>query len=88
VIATPRGAAAEIVEDGATGFLREGLEELVTCVRDSRTIDPSACRARVERRFSGRAMVDGYERLFDSVVGDGRRRARRRPEPGRAGVVS
>jgi len=34
------------------------------------TIDPSACRARVEERFSQRAMVAGYTDVFERVAAD------------------
>jgi hypothetical protein len=34
-------------------------------------IDPSACRARVERLFSKEAMVAGYERVFEEVISAG-----------------
>jgi hypothetical protein len=31
-------------------------------------LDPAACRKRVEDRFSGDAMVRGYEALFRELV--------------------
>jgi hypothetical protein len=31
-------------------------------------IDPDACRSRVERLFSKRTMVQGYERVFETAV--------------------
>jgi glycosyltransferase involved in cell wall biosynthesis len=71
VIATPRGSVPEVVEDGVTGwivnvedYVREAAEKLGHLSE----IDPQACRDRVERLFSKRAMVAGYERVFEKVV--------------------
>jgi glycosyltransferase involved in cell wall biosynthesis len=68
VVACPAGAAIELVEDGVTGFLGDSLEELVDAVKRVGACSPEACRSRVDARFSGRAMVDGYERIFASVA--------------------
>jgi glycosyltransferase involved in cell wall biosynthesis len=64
VVATPCGAAAEIVRDGETGFIRGDLDELAATIGRTREISPEACRRRVRERYSAEAMVDGYERLF------------------------
>jgi glycosyltransferase involved in cell wall biosynthesis len=61
VVATPRGAATEIVDDGVTGFLRPDLDSLAAALRDLERISPYDCRARVARYFSAEAMVDGHE---------------------------
>ena len=72
VIATPRGSVPEVIDDGVTGWIvdvddypRLAAERL----QRLSTIDPSACRARVEERFSQRAMVAGYTDVFERVVG-------------------
>jgi glycosyltransferase involved in cell wall biosynthesis len=70
VVATPCGAATEIVADGVTGFLRPDLDDLVDCVKCAKTISPLDCRARAERHFSAGTMVDRYLDLFDSLVGE------------------
>jgi glycosyltransferase involved in cell wall biosynthesis len=71
VLACPVGAAVEIVEDGVTGFLRTSIEELVEAVDEAATCSPLACRERVAARYSAEVMVDGYERVFESVLGRG-----------------
>ena len=67
VITTNWGAAPELVEDGVTGFRRDGEDELVEMVSHVRELDPAACRRRVEALFSGEAMVHGYEAVFEKV---------------------
>src|SRR5215211_330827 len=44
VVATPRGAAPEIVVDGETGFLSDDLDELVSAIESIERISPHACR--------------------------------------------
>jgi glycosyltransferase involved in cell wall biosynthesis len=68
VITTNWGAAPEIVEDGVTGFRRDAEDDLVDVIRMVDTLDPVACRRRVEHLFSGEAMVHGYEALFREIV--------------------
>ena len=68
VIATPRGAASEIVQDGVSGHLRDDLGSLAHCLGKADNLSPNACRSRVEQRFSAAKMVDGYERLFRSLT--------------------
>ncbi|HEU5004012.1 MAG TPA: glycosyltransferase family 4 protein [Actinomycetota bacterium] len=67
VVARPCGAAREVVADGQTGFLRSEMDDLVAAVGQVRSLDPGACRARVEERFSSEAMVTGYEALFEAA---------------------
>jgi glycosyltransferase involved in cell wall biosynthesis len=74
VVATPCGAAREIVADGLTGFLRPELDGLVTCIERAGTISPLACRARVEEHFSAETMVDRYLHLFHALLDDRTRR--------------
>ena len=71
VIATPRGAAPEVVADGETGFIvpvQDYPAAAAECLARLDQIDPKACRARVEHLFSKEAMVEGYERAFERVL--------------------
>ena len=68
VVTTNWGAAPELVEDGVTGFRRDGTDDLVSAIARLGEIDPLACRARVEERFSADAMVHGYEALYHQVA--------------------
>jgi glycosyltransferase involved in cell wall biosynthesis len=72
VLATPRGAAPEVVADGETGFILpvDGYPQAaVEALRRLSEIEPAACRARVRDRFSKEAMIDGYEAVFRDVAG-------------------
>jgi glycosyltransferase involved in cell wall biosynthesis len=72
VIATPRGSVPEVVVDGETGAIvsvDHYAEEAAAALSRLGSISPAACRDRVERLFSKRAMVEGYERIFETVGG-------------------
>jgi glycosyltransferase involved in cell wall biosynthesis len=63
-----------VVDDGVTGWIVDVgryAEEAADRLTRLRDIDPGACRDRVRHRFSKEAMVAGYERVFDAVVGGG-----------------
>jgi glycosyltransferase involved in cell wall biosynthesis len=64
VIAMDLGSCREVIEDGVTGFLVNGIVEAVEAVGRVHEIDRRACRRRVEARFSIDTMVDGYERVY------------------------
>jgi glycosyltransferase involved in cell wall biosynthesis len=68
VIAASLGAAPEIVVDGETGYLCDGLDAMVDAVERAGAIDARACRAHVERTFSAENMVRGYESVYARIV--------------------
>jgi glycosyltransferase involved in cell wall biosynthesis len=69
VVTTNWGAAPEVVDDGVTGFRRDGEDDLVEAVGKAPRLSAEACRLRVEEHFSGPAMVRGYEAIFRTVLG-------------------
>lgn len=69
VVTFKRGAAPEIVAHEATGFVVETMDEFVEAVRRVGEISPRKCRDRVKRLFRAQTMVEGYERLYRSVLG-------------------
>jgi glycosyltransferase involved in cell wall biosynthesis len=60
VLATKLGSIPEIVTDGTTGFLCDGVDGAVEKVGLLATLDRHACRARVESTFSVERMIDAY----------------------------
>jgi glycosyltransferase involved in cell wall biosynthesis len=83
VLATGRGAAPEIVDDGVTGFLGDE-DALVAAAGRLGDLDRDACRAAVEDRFSTGRMVDGHLDLFARILAArdaGRRATARRASP-------
>jgi glycosyltransferase involved in cell wall biosynthesis len=63
VLGTRRGALPEIVTP-EVGALGETLDDLVALRPTLDRIDPAACRALVERRFTHRVMAEGYLALY------------------------
>lgn len=70
VLGTRRGALPEIVTP-EVGALGDTLEELVALRDRVERIEPAACRARVERCFTHRAMAEGYLRVFRTYLDTG-----------------
>jgi len=68
VVTTNWGAAPEVVDDGVTGFRRDGEDDLVEAVARAQYLSPAASRRWVEERFSDAAMVRGYEEIYARVV--------------------
>jgi glycosyltransferase involved in cell wall biosynthesis len=65
VIAFPRGAAPEVVDEGVTGFLVDDADEMAAVLRQVRSgFDREACQWRAQARFGAMRMVRGYERVY------------------------
>jgi glycosyltransferase involved in cell wall biosynthesis len=67
VIAMDLGSCREVIADGRTGFLVNSVDEAVACLPRLAEIDRTACRHRVEQRFSVDTMIDGYERIYRQI---------------------
>jgi glycosyltransferase involved in cell wall biosynthesis len=70
VVATPRGAAPEIIDPGTTGFLAPTIEGLAACLPHAAQLDRRSCRSAVETRFSAEAMARNYTELFTELLSD------------------
>jgi glycosyltransferase involved in cell wall biosynthesis len=68
VVATPAGAAPEIVDDGVTGYLREGLLPLSVALLDAAALDRTACRAAARDRFDARRMVADHIQVYTDLL--------------------
>ncbi|GGG66755.1 glycosyl transferase [Kocuria dechangensis] len=70
VVATPLGAAPEIVEPGVTGYLAETPAQLAAVLGRAAALDRRAVRASAERRFSAERMVEDHLALYTKLVAD------------------
>jgi glycosyltransferase involved in cell wall biosynthesis len=64
VVATPCGAAPEIVDDGVTGYLRTDCRDLAAGVVAAGALDRDACRQAAKERFSAARMAEDHLALF------------------------
>src|SRR5581483_464213 len=64
VVATPRGAAVEIVDEGTTGLLAEDVDGLAAAVERIGELDRKRCSEHARQRFSADRMAEGYEAVY------------------------
>jgi glycosyltransferase involved in cell wall biosynthesis len=70
VLGTRRGALPEVVGP-SVGALGDTLDELVSLRASIDAIDPSSCRAWVERHFTHHVMAEEYVRMFRAYLATG-----------------
>jgi glycosyltransferase involved in cell wall biosynthesis len=68
VVATAWGAVPEIVDDGATGFVRRDPRDLVRCLGQVGDIDRTRCRKAASERFSTERMVADHVAVYRHVA--------------------
>ena len=68
VIAYRGGAVPEIMEQGHTGFVVEGLEDAVEAVRRVPQLSRKRCREVFEKRFTATRMASDYVRVFERLI--------------------
>jgi glycosyltransferase involved in cell wall biosynthesis len=68
VLGARMGSIPEIVVDGVTGFLCDGVDDAVARVPLLAQLERAACRARVEAEFSVERMIDRYMDAYAQVV--------------------
>jgi glycosyltransferase involved in cell wall biosynthesis len=68
VVAFGSGALPEIVEHGRTGFLVSDVPGMAQALREVESLDPAACRAEAERRFSAEPMISRYFDLYRQIA--------------------
>jgi glycosyltransferase involved in cell wall biosynthesis len=78
VISLHRGAAAEIIENGKSGFIVNSISEMVEAVGKVGKLNRRDARRRVETMFSYEKMVDNYEKAFYKLIN------KDKPKKGRA----
>jgi glycosyltransferase involved in cell wall biosynthesis len=68
VIAYPRGSVPEVLEDGVTGRLVEGIEAAAAAVGEVAGLDRKVIRARFEARFTASVMAARYVELYRRLI--------------------
>lgn len=68
VVAFRCGSTPEIIEDGATGFLVDTLEQAIAAAEKAPALDREAIRARFELRFSATAMARRYLDVYGDLL--------------------
>ncbi len=68
VIAYPLGSMPEVVDDGVTGYLVNGVVEAVAAVERASRLDRRVIRNVAERRFGAARMVDDYLALYRRLL--------------------
>lgn len=79
VVAFRRGSVPEVVKDGETGFICppgdmkcmvQAVKRIYDMPEEKYKQMRRACREHVERNFTVEKMVDGYERVYERVIHD------------------
>lgn len=68
VVAFPRGALADVVEHGVTGYLVEDERGMADAIHAADRIDPEACRDAARYRFSAARMAERYLNLYGDLA--------------------
>lgn len=83
-IAFRRGSVPEVIENGTSGFVVDGVDEAVAAVPLAMQLDRRACRAAFERRFTAARMARDYIAAYRRHVGQCPRRSPRWASSGRS----
>jgi glycosyltransferase involved in cell wall biosynthesis len=68
VIAFRKGAHAEVVREGVTGFLVEDSDQAVLALQNISSINSETCVQHAQKNFSQETMAKGYSSLYDRLV--------------------
>jgi glycosyltransferase involved in cell wall biosynthesis len=68
VVAYRRGSVPEVIDDGWTGFIVDGMDEAVEACARAADLDRRRCRQRFEERFSVERMARDYVDVYQEVV--------------------
>jgi glycosyltransferase involved in cell wall biosynthesis len=68
VIAFRRGAHAEVVREGVTGFLVDGSEQAVFALQNLSSISPKICVQYAQKNFSAAKMAERYSALYKQLT--------------------
>ena len=78
VIAFRSGSTPEVIDDGVTGYLVDGVEAAAAAVARLRDLDRAKVRARFDERFAIARVAENYLKVYRALPGV-RREIRRIP---------
>ena len=67
VIAMDLGSCREVIQHGVTGFLVKDVAGAVKALEAVPSLQDTACRSRIEERFSIATMVEAYARIYATI---------------------
>lgn len=70
VVGFERGSVPEIVEHGVNGYVCRSVDDMIDAVSSISFIERRDCRRIMEDRFSARALVDGYKKVYRQMLGE------------------
>ena len=68
IIAYRGGAVPEVMEQGHTGFVVEGLDDAIEAVRHVPQLSRKRCREFFEQRFTATRMAHDYVQIFERLI--------------------
>jgi glycosyltransferase involved in cell wall biosynthesis len=68
VLGFARGPAPEVIDRGVTAFVAKDVDGLVSATGRIGNIGTAACRTRVERLFSDRAVVERNVAIYAEMI--------------------
>jgi glycosyltransferase involved in cell wall biosynthesis len=68
VIAWRRGSVPEVVHDGVTGYIVEGVDDAVRAVHNVERLSRHTCRQMFEQRFDARRMAIDYVDVYRHIL--------------------
>jgi glycosyltransferase involved in cell wall biosynthesis len=69
VIAFANGSVPEVIDDGVTGFIVNGIDEAVAAVQSVDELDRGEVRATFEERFTAERMAHDYVAIYRGLPG-------------------
>lgn len=75
VIAFDHGPVREQIIDGKTGFIVKNVDEMAKSLAKIEKIDRSFCREHAIAKFSAEAMTDGYEKIYQNILKNDKKRS-------------
>jgi glycosyltransferase involved in cell wall biosynthesis len=81
VIAYPRGSVPELIKDGVSGFIVEGIEQAAAAVKAVPALSRRQCRDYFERHFSAARMCADYVNVYQQLLSADREPPLSAPEP-------